>query len=568
MPRFLSHFAMFLMLAAAGGWLWLHHAKAWDLGRRSPVLSYDAAQYAVAARELAFRGRLATTFALPIELARHPAPPWPLALVQPGLVVAEAALFRIFPPEIHMIRGFPFEATRPDQLEWIVLVIPFVSFIVVAVGLGLAVSHILRRYHSSVGIGTRALAGTVTGLAFLLDPEAQHFAVGGFTELPFTLGLVGAAAALALRIAPRLPFLFGLELGATGSFRGTMLWLMPCFVLGSVAAAPSGRRLRVLLLTLAGYALPLAPWWLYKWHAFGTPLWDLSALSVWDGVQGRTWFSIFHLPEIANFPHGSEAVALLAKKLFHNLPDVLLSLATGPLPLLAGALALWWFTAREAPRALRAAAITVIALTLVNAIATSISVPQLRYLFPNRALLEAAGLLALWGLVARAEPLSPAARRTIAALCAVLVLTWGVYQTLLVNAEARRTATERGVPSALTLLQIASLMSREIPVGEAVMSNLGPTLAWESRRPVIHLALSPDLITACRRKMDFRHVLLVFRDAAHAWPEWAQVVEHPVDALHHAEWNVVKVRRFESADGFSILWMDLGVLGPEMAFAR
>src|SRR6185369_3697427 len=90
-----------LLLSAAvlgvGGWLWSLHARAWDLGGRSPVLSYDAAQYAVAARELSEHGRLATTFALPIELLSHPQPPWPLSAVQPGLVVAEAAVDRVTP---------------------------------------------------------------------------------------------------------------------------------------------------------------------------------------------------------------------------------------------------------------------------------------------------------------------------------------------------------------------------------------------------------------------------------------------------------------------------------------
>ena len=85
---------MAVALAVAACAAWLIHADAWDLGGRSPVLSYDAAQYALAGRELAEHGRLATPFALPAELALHAHPPWPLSLVQPGLVMAEAAVFR------------------------------------------------------------------------------------------------------------------------------------------------------------------------------------------------------------------------------------------------------------------------------------------------------------------------------------------------------------------------------------------------------------------------------------------------------------------------------------------
>ena len=91
-----------LALLSAGIALWLMHASSRNLGGGADVLGYDAAQYAVAARELAEHGRLATPFALPVELVRANHAPWPLALVQPGLVLAEAALFRIAgtsPPE-------------------------------------------------------------------------------------------------------------------------------------------------------------------------------------------------------------------------------------------------------------------------------------------------------------------------------------------------------------------------------------------------------------------------------------------------------------------------------------
>jgi len=555
---------MFLALSAAGFWLWLLHAEAWSLGNRSAILSYDSAQYAVAARELARHGRFATTYALPIELERHPKPPWPLALVQPGLVVSEAILFQFAPPDLRMSDDRIVDARRPDQMEWMVLVLPFISFIVIAVGLSLASSHVLRRFAPQVSLLTRVLAGSIVGLAFLLDPEAQHFAVGGFTELPFTLGLLGAVAAMALGIAPRFPFIFGLELGFTGTFRGSMLWLAPLFALGTSASAPPGRRVRTLLLVLAGYALPLAPWWLYKWREFGSPAWDLSRYSVWDGVQGRTWFSIFNGPSLPATPAGFEALRLLALKLARNLPALALQMLTGPRALLLGALVLWAGATRE-PRSARWAGITALALAAASVLTAAISVPQLRYLFPTRVLVEAAGLLAVWALIARADGLSAPMRRALAVAVALLVIGWGARQTVLGHREARLTSTERGVPSTLTLLQIARLMSRDIPPGQAVMSNLGPSLAWEARRPVIHLVESPDQIEACRRRMDFHHVLLVFRDAQHAWPEWRDVLERPLEALHRTEWNVSRVTEFRSADGFTIVWLELKPFAPALA---
>src|SRR5882672_2515184 len=70
--RFLTRLVVAVTLSLVGSWLWGLHASAWGLGRRSPVLNYDTAQYALAGRELATQGHLATTFALPLELSRHP----------------------------------------------------------------------------------------------------------------------------------------------------------------------------------------------------------------------------------------------------------------------------------------------------------------------------------------------------------------------------------------------------------------------------------------------------------------------------------------------------------------
>ncbi|MBI3539214.1 MAG: hypothetical protein HY076_02960, partial [Candidatus Eisenbacteria bacterium] len=293
-----------LALAALGLALWALHARAWDLGGRSPVLGYDTAQYALAARELADHGRLATTFALPLELARRPAPPWPLAVVQPGLVIAEAAIFRIVPPDSSAGRAMsPKAASLRERLT---LLIPLLCLIAIAIAVAAYGSRVLERHAPALGAGERGLAVLTLGLGVLLDPEAQHFATGGFTELPFTLGLVIALGMLLDETAPRRPFAFGLLLGATGAFRATMLWLAP--VLAIAAAAIAGRRrTRIVTLTLAGYALVLAPWWFYKWTSFGSPGWDLSRFVIWEGVEGRSLFSLFHLPEAPAVPHGLDA---------------------------------------------------------------------------------------------------------------------------------------------------------------------------------------------------------------------------------------------------------------------
>src|SRR5262249_9613332 len=139
--------ALSLILAAgvllSGGWLLSVHARAWDLGGRSPVLGYDAAQYALAARELSEHGRLATTFALPIELASHSEPPWPLAAVQPGLVLGEALVDRIAPGSIPLGPGRHLSLASPSEREWLSLVIPVASFLALGLLLAMAAATLI-----------------------------------------------------------------------------------------------------------------------------------------------------------------------------------------------------------------------------------------------------------------------------------------------------------------------------------------------------------------------------------------------------------------------------------------
>jgi hypothetical protein len=559
---------MLVILCVAGCGLWLLHADAWSLGRRSPVLNYDTSQYAIAARELADHGRFGTTFALPLELATHPNPPWPLAVVQPGLVVLEAAIFRIAPRELRIGGRVLGQWTRPDQIEWLVVPIGFTCFLILGASLALATGKLLWHYAPSVSDAERMAAGSVVGLAFLLDPEAQHFAVGGFTELPFTYGFVGALAMLALGHAPRRPLLFGLLLGVTGSFRANMVWLGPMLALAAAAIAPRGGRMRVLAFAFAGLALPLVPWWIYKWRSFGNPGWDLTRFVLWDGVGGRTWFSLFHLPELPRVPTGAAAIGPIAGKAARNLPGLAIAMMTGPRALWIGALGLWLLVA-DAPRALRVTALAVLACLAVSAALAAASIPWLRFVFPARAPAEAAGILATWGLLSRlpAAVTGPASRRVLRASIAALALGWGAWQTTIGNREAAETSQERGVPSTVVLLKLAVLMNREIPPGEAVMSNLGPTLAWHARRPVIHLALEPEDLDACRRRLDVSHVLLVFRKPEYAWGGWRDIVARPLEARQRPELNIRRVREFISGDGFRVVWLDLGPLPARLASA-
>ncbi len=546
------------ILLVAGTALWLLHAEAWDLGVRSPILSYDAAQYAIAARQLAWHGRLATPFALPIELVSHPSPPWPLSTVQPGLVLFEALVFKLVPA-----RGI---VAGSDPRAWLTLLLPFCSFLFLGASLALSVRYLFARWWPEAPRDVRLGAAFVIGLSFLLDPEAQHFATSGFTELPFTVGLLFAYLGLALGAPGRVPLAYGLVLGVTGLFRANMLWLAPLLAVAGAWSAPEGRRLRTAPIVLLGWAFALAPWWIYKWHAFGSPSWDLTRYVVWDGVQGRSWFSIYHVPRLPDLPHGFEAVRLLAAKVAHNTPTVLKDMLMGPRGVWLGGLVGWLLLARP-PRPLAAAGLVALGGIALAMLSAAASIPWLRYLFPNRVLFEAAGILALGALLSRLtrDSVSAAGRRVLFGAIAVLALSWGAWSTARGNDEARATARERGMPSSRTITALSIALNARLASGEPVMSNLGPSLAWGSQHPVVSVCTSPADVAACRRLLPFRNIVLVVREGQRTWPAWNEILEREGSAATVPGLDVIKEDRMRTRDGFLVVWLELGPLEPAVA---
>jgi hypothetical protein len=560
-PRPTLHDLLVLpVVLVAGCALWLVHAQAWDVGGRSPILNYDTAQYALAARELAWHGRLATPYALPVELQQHASPPWPLAAVQPGLVLWEGAMFKLVPARGRMGGSDPRAA--------ITLLLPFTCFLLTAAGLALCVRHVAHRWWPGLPPPARAAASLLVAVTFLLDPEAQHFAVGGFTELPFTVGLLLAFFGLALEIPVERPLRYGIVLGLTGLFRANMLWLAPVFALAAAWIAPPGRRTRVLARVLAGFALPLLPWWWYKWRAFGSPGWDLTRFVVWDGIGGRTWFSLYHLPELPTLPHGLEAVRLVTGKVLGNLPVLLGDMGMGPRGLWIGGLAGALAIARP-PRPLVATALAAFAAAVLGVLGAAASIPWQRYLFPTRILLEPIGLLALMALVARAPAttLSPVVRRALLVLVAAIALGWGAWATQQGLEEAATSSRERGVPATRTLTALSIVLNERMSPGQPLMSNLGPALAWQTNHPVVHLALEPEDVEACRQRLDFRHIVLAFREPRAAWGRWSEVVATQGGA-RALGLPVTREMRYVTADGFTIVWLELGPRSPSLAAAQ
>jgi hypothetical protein len=147
----------------------------------------------------------------------------------------------------------------------------------------------------------------------------------------------------------------------------------------------------------------------------------------------------------------------------------------------------------------------------------------------------------------------------------VLALAWGTWSTLHGNAEARQVSRERGVPSSATITTFSIMLNERLAQDEPVMSNLGPSLAWGSLHPVLHLSHTPGDVPACRRRLEFRHILLVFREGPRAWAGWNEIVEQEGYAATIPGLNVVREDRYRTRDGFIVVWLELGPQGPALA---
>jgi len=212
-----------------------------------------------------------------------------------------------------------------------------------------------------------------------------------------------------------------------------------------------------------------------------------------------------------------------------------------------------------------AAAVVVLAGLVLDTVAACAGTPLLREVFGPRLLSELGGVLALWSLLQRMPGTSERQRAAACVLAAALALGWGTWTTRLAQIESHATSLERGVPSSRSLTDLSIALNQVLAPGETVMSNLGPALAWQTNHPVIHLAYSPEDVTACRARNDFHHLLLVFRSADRAWEPWREIVESPGAAATHAELAVRRERRFATADGFSVVWLELGPRPAQMA---
>ena len=58
---------------------------------------------------------------------------------------------------------------------------------------------------------------------------------------------------------------------------------------------------------------------------------------------------------------------------------------------------------------------------------------------------------------------------------------------------------------------------------------------------------------------------LVFRGSERAWPFWQEIVERDGAAATVPELNVTRERRMRTADGFDVVWLELGANPASLA---
>src|SRR5262249_26876656 len=153
--------------------------QAW-VGVRAPgraLFSYDSAQYALAGRELAEHGALATPYAYVGTLREGSPPPYPLLAGHPLVPLLLAPLFRLF-------GAHAWVSLLPVALAYLVTVL-------------CAAELVLRSGGSPV------LAGAV-GAALAGTPLALANATDGLSEMPAAAAWTGAMLILArMRREPR-----------------------------------------------------------------------------------------------------------------------------------------------------------------------------------------------------------------------------------------------------------------------------------------------------------------------------------------------------------------------------
>lgn len=440
--------------------------------------TFDSAEYALAGRQLAETGRLATPFVHSSALSVLHGPPFPLLVGHPLVPLLDALLFRV-------------GGARPD----LTLLPSIAAFVITCM---LAATLAMR-------LGGSRIAAFAAACAFALSPWALRLGGEGLSEMPFTM-LVTAALVLLWDLPERpRPFRLGLLLGLAHLARPVLVPMLPVWIAGIVLAAPAGTRGRNLLGALAGFLPAAASLALYKWVEIGSPLADVSGYLLLVGLAPE--FVVQRLnrmvPALSPWPYLRQHPWALAHKAWGNLgPEAYTMLVRIGKPL--GALAAFRFVTPGARRegAFRVTVAGGIALLLLL---SAVTVPDARMAFPFVPALAAMGCDELVRLLAgRGFP-----RAATALGCAALVAFVSVVPLLRDwrDARAGNDGWRRSYREA-EWLSLTRELAPLLPDSGVVACDAAPWIAWYDRRPATLTPLEPAMLDTMRRHIPVTAVVV------------------------------------------------------------
>jgi 4-amino-4-deoxy-L-arabinose transferase-like glycosyltransferase len=491
-----------VVLAAA---VWAFHAW-WTIARFDQArFTYDSAQYALAARELAETGRLLTPYSYVGPLRAASGPPWPLLAGHPLVPLLQAPVFAVF-------GAGPWSSLVPVVFAHLLAVL-LGALLVLELGGGLLLA-------GAVGV---ALAGSPMMLAFATD---------GLSEMPFTAAWTAAMLVLArtARTRPaavgtrdpgsgrgRWPLVLGALLGLAHLARPVVAPTLPLWLAGAAWAAPPGRRLRTAAAVAAAFAPLAGAWLLYKQVTLGQPFFEVGNIMLLTGLAPG-----FGEYDVARLLHPPDAVAWIAAhpeafaaKLATNVPAM--GLAALRLGGWALGLAFAWAVlqpARDGRGPLRLVAGGSLALL---AALCALTLVRPHYLFPMLPTTLAMGAVALERTLRRSRlPALTAGALVVAALL------WSSWRPLARDwARARNDAR----PAGFTGREVAALgaaIARRLPAGTIIASDMAPWISWYARRASVNLPFAIADLAELRDRHGVQAVVvtnhwLVARQGNEAW---------------------------------------------------
>lgn len=472
-PRLVAALVLFAAL------LWGVHAWLTLAVSHRALFSFDSAEYALAGREFARTGLLATPFSYVGALRPGGHAPYPLLAGHPLLPLLEAVVFKVFGAH------------------------PWCSLVPVAIAYLVTVALTVRL---AVEAGGSWPVAAVAGVAIAAAPAMLGNATDGLSELPFAAPWTAALLLLAgFRRSPRA-FQLGALLGLAHLARPVAVPTLPAWLVAVAWAAGPGpaRRVRALAELLAGFipfALAIV---LYKWRATGSPFTEAGGVMLLVGTGPK-----FQPEDVGRLLHAPNAVAWLRAH-----PDALFHKLAGSLPFMAGqvlrlggwvvglAFLLWIVRPRrDGNGPLRL--VSGWSLTAMAGLA-ALTLPRAQYVFP---MLPAAVAIGAGEL----ERLGRAARLPRGLPLAIVagVLSWSSFRPLAAEwASIRHTTRPATAFTEADLVGFGRAVAARIPAGTLVASDMAPWVSWYADRPSVNVPLHTEDLAELRVQHDLGAVVL------------------------------------------------------------